>query len=304
MITTESADQSASITMQNNEPVFDGQQIQSQVPEADLTSSLQKEDEIKVTSVSELANRPDLVQKAEHPEAKWFRAPGVPGEGEPPAFYDEKAQQRYPTLEDMAAAASGLRRQISEGIKATAPDDYEVSIPDEYKEKGYGIDKEDPLYKSFEAQAKEKGLTQDQFDSTIKVFLDSQVQTLEAQAQQESQETQAYIDEQMKALGPQAQDRISSLETFLDNSGMPDHAKSALMDRIDSAEVVEALEILRNSVNGSPVPGHVESAAPALNHAELQEMLSNPMFGRNAEYTQKVEKAYKEFAIRNGTRMI
>lgn len=284
--------------------VHDGHQISGHVAGTDLTSALLEEGEVKITSVSELADRPDITQKSEYPDAKWFRAEGVPGDGDVPEWHDPT---KYPTVEDQAKAAHGLRQQLSQRQQAaeramSVPDNYEVNVSQDLKDAGGDINQEDPFFGKFVEVAKQNGYTQDQFDAALNLHLSNYMAEVTASEESSNADMDNYIEEQLKELGPNGNQRVQDVTNFIQNSGMPDDLKEIAAQNVDSAEMVRVFEYLRDAMNVSSVPGNIPtSATPNKTHEELQKMLADPRFTSSAEYQKRVFDGYAELRKRQET---
>lgn len=113
----------------------------------------------------------------------WFFAEGVPGSGEPPAYY--KAD-KYKTLAAQAEAYAGLEPKLGElsaKLKghAGAPEAYELKPPADFKVPegvDWTPDPEHPMAKAAFEIGKKHGLTQDVISDLYGAFIQSELSSM------------------------------------------------------------------------------------------------------------------------------
>ena len=196
----------------------------------------------------------------------------------PENFWDEESG---PDVEGLAKAYSELRAKMSAG-KHKAPKDgkYEVTS---LKDKG--IPEDDAMLKDFVGLAKDQGLSQEQFDQMVDLYLNHMG------AAEEQFKTSR--DTEMKKLGRNAEKIVQSTEQWLtkmQNAGTLNQSEIEAIGRAsNNAAFISALHKIRASYMETDIPGLEMQESQKMSMSDVQSMMADPKYGKDPAYTKKVE---------------
>jgi len=196
----------------------------------------------------------------------------------PENFWDE---ENGPDVEGLAKAYSELRSKMSAG-KHKAPKDgkYEITSL-----KDRGVAEDDPMLKDFVGLAKDQGLSQEQFDQMIDLY------TNHMGAADEQMKTSRDVE--MKKLGRNADKIVQSTEQWLvkmQNAGTLNQGEIEAIGRAsNNASFISALHKIRASYMETDIPGLEMQESQKASMSDVQSMMADPKYGKDAAYTKKVE---------------
>jgi hypothetical protein len=176
-----------------------------------------------------------------------------------------------------------LRERIIEDMKASAPESYEIKLPEDL-EIPTGVElnlsDEDPLVQWFFGFAKEKGLSQEDVSSAITEYVKLELAGM------------PDMEGELAKLGDYGKDRLQRVHNWLDKS-LSQEEVQALSPLMTSAESIEALEKLMKGA--SPMEFESDPPSPAMTLDELRQMQNDPRYWRDKEPTfiKKVEEGYR-----------
>lgn len=221
-------------------------------------------------------------------EQKAYERAPTPPEGFPEKFLKD-GQPDYNALLESYTQLESQRRSFREEAEKELREEREKAAPEAYeppKIDAWDAEemKSDPTYQWWENQAKEMGLSQEQFEGAIKQYA-------EANASKYDQE------KEMEALGDNAQARINAvgnwMARFKDNPGV-----YAQLDSLAyTAQGIEALEYLMGQQGVSAPDG---KAAPSgkITVEELRAMQADPRYWnsslRDEAFVKKVNEGYEQ----------
>jgi hypothetical protein len=216
----------------------------------------------------------------------WFVSEGVKGTGAPPEWF--KAD-KYKTLADQAKAYPDLEKRF--GAFTGAPKEgYEFKLPETVQGE---LDKEHPIYQSFETWAKDRQLNNEGFNELLGMFAEYEA----AQA--------PNIAEIKASLGDKADERIAAASQWAHANMTSKQYETfrAATSGPNAAQVFEVLElaIARSRQPTIPAPGaEVRSggATPkAIIDAERAKLGPNgrPLIFSDAAHREKVDRMTREW---------
>jgi len=200
-----------------------------------------------------------------------------------PEFFPENfwSEDDGPDVEGLAKAYSELRAKMSAG-KHKAPKDGKYDVTS-LKDKG--VPDDDPMLKDFVGLAKEQGLSQDQFDQLVSLYSDH-IGALE-------EKIQVNREQEMKKLGRNADKVIQSTEqwlTKLHNAGTLNNDELEAMGKAsNNAAFISALHKIRASYMETDIPGIEMQENQKVSMSDVQSMMADPKYGKDAAFTKKVE---------------
>ena len=193
------------------------------------------------------------------PEAKYFYADEVAGEGEPPDWFKS---EKYKTISDQAKGYKELESRF--GSFTGAPDEYTpVELSEEFKERGVEIAADDPLLEKAIQLGKELNMNQEGFEKMITLY----AETIAA----ENIAMQDYQNEQMRSLGQNAESRINNLNAWA-SANLPTELMEGFQHMATTAESVKALEKIVAMTRSAPInPDNIQPTG-GVTSEELRQM--------------------------------
>jgi len=237
-----------------------------------------------VSEESEPEAMPHLAQTEEAPveegDFEW---------GERPDFMEGLEQfwttEDGPDLEGLAKSYTELRSKMSQG-KHKAPKDgnYDMASAE-------GVEDDDPLLNDFVSFAKDNGLSQDQFDQIIGMYMNHVGELTES--------IELDVQAEMDKLGKNGEKMLKATSQWigkLQSSGvLTDAETNAIIDAASKAEFVTAFNKIREINGEQSIPSIDVMEGHQENLADLQAMLADPRYGKDMHYTQQVERKFYEY---------
>ena len=183
-------------------------------------------------------------------------------------------------VEKLGKSYKELRLKMSNG---------DHKVPKEYNlEALEGVDREDEALVEFLDLAKTEQLSQGQFDTLTKWYMDLQ------SAQYDAIETDRATE--MAKLGRNADSTIKSVEAWVgkfSKSGVLSETEvEAIGQASKSAAFVSALNKIRRAYNEPTIPStkEVQTEAEPTTIADIQSMMQDERYGADPAFTQRVER--------------
>jgi len=195
---------------------------------------------------------------------------------------DEKGEVK---IEDLAKSHKALREKMDSG-KHKAPKDGKYSL-----EEFEGVDSEDELIQEFMEVAKDENLSQAQFDRLTKMWMEKQGLL--------DEEVKYAKQEEMNKLGRNADKIIGSMDAWLKRFGTSGVLSNEELESIaaasNNATFINAMNKIRRSYGESDIPPAAAGLdAGVTNLDEIQQLMSDPRYGKDMVYTNSVEKKVYE----------
>lgn len=220
-----------------------------------------------------------------------------------PDFIQDKfwdADRNEPNLEALATSYNSLEKklgsrteELSKQIRedyekeklASAPQEYKLEIKDIPENVSIEVADDMPIVQWWKETAKSNGLSQEQFDQGVKMFVDNAIAGL------------PDPQEEMQKLGDAAKERIEAAELWSKKNLSP-NAYNVISSIAATAEGVEALEEIMKLSQNSPIPTTttVMDVTPDLN--DLKSMMNDPRYydsaKRDPSYVKRVTELYEK----------
>jgi len=216
-------------------------------------------------------------------------------------FWDETTKQvnienlasSYNSLESkLGSRTEDLTKQIRTDLEAeklkNVPENYSLNVPELESNVDLKIDKEMPIVQWWDKTAKDAGLSQEQYDSGVKAFVDNALANI-PNPQVETQK-----------LGDAGRERIEAADMWSKKHLSPEgyNTIANLASTADGVKVVEELMKLNKDSNMPTSNTQVDAQAT---QDDLKAMLNDPRYWdsnkRDPGYVRRVtelyEKAYK-----------
>ena len=219
-------------------------------------------------------------QTAEETEEKeeWVR----------PDYWPEQfwSDDEGPDVEKLAKSYQELRAKMSQGKhKAPADGKYDLGVF-----KSAGVDEKDELLQKYVDKAKDLGMSQDAFEEMAKLYMEEVGAAFEQVA--------VNRDAELKKLGPKANDILKANNQWLTklSRGVLTQAETdAIVKASGSAAFVSALNKIRQASGEMAIPTDaavVGEGAPS--KEDLYAMVGDPRYGKDMQYTRKVESLFAQ----------
>jgi hypothetical protein len=212
---------------------------------------------------------------------EWFWAEGVKGEGIKPEFMSDK----YKTVADQAKAYKESMRALAKNV----PETYEIDINPELVKAGLDIDIESPHMQQFEQFARENGMTNDQVNGALNIYLES-LKDLHGVKQEN---IVAHQKAEMEKLGQDAPKIIAQINNWAENN-LDEAETKSLREFADSAERITFLKKLINKTTTSTanLPTHGVNMS-TVNRDYIKQLQSDPRYARDLAFTKKADQIAK-----------
>lgn len=200
--------------------------------------------------------------------------------------YKKEGRSDQEAAFEQAKAYTELQKRF--GAFIGAPDEYEIGLSDELKDR-INLEEfsDDPLLEDAKSMAKEWGMSNERFNEMVGLFFKHQLSQDEA--------FENYKNEELKALGSNGQRRLDNIQQWA-KANLDAENSEALFDALTSSRSVKAVEaLIAKTRNVHQV--HNEPSAPAINADKLKEMQAakdqygNPKMNDPA-YAKEVRRLY------------
>tara|TARA_Y100001936_G_C16090659_1_gene685902 strand:+ start:2609 stop:3349 length:741 start_codon:yes stop_codon:yes gene_type:complete len=204
----------------------------------------------------------------------------------------ENLASSYNSLESkLGSRTEDLTKQIRTDIEAerlkNVPESYKLNVP-EMENTKIVVTEDMPIVKWWAETAKNAGLSQEQYDTGVKAFIDNAVANL------------PNPDLEKQKLGDNGRERVEAANMWSKKHLSPD-GYSAISDLAGTANGVKAIEELMKLTKDSAMPTSQTQVDVSANADDLKTMLNDPRYWdsnrRDPAYVRRVtelyEKAYK-----------
>ena len=200
----------------------------------------------------------------------------------------EELSASYNSLEKkLGARTDELSKQVREDIekekRAKVPENYEITKPELEEGVDVDINADMPLLQWWQKTAKDNGLTQEQFNEGINMYLE------------QISEIIPTVDGEKKKLGENADARIESVSLFA-NKYFDENTLPIVQSVASTADGIKMLEYIQEKSKDMQISSN-DSVTSVTNEDELKQlMLSEEYWNRskrNPEVVKKVEDGYK-----------
>ena len=204
----------------------------------------------------------------------------------------ENLASSYNSLESkLGSRTEDLTKQIRTDLEAerlkNVPESYKLNVP-EMENTKIVVTEDMPIVKWWAETAKNAGLSQEQYDTGVKAFIDNAVANL------------PNPDLEKQKLGDNGRERVEAANMWSKKHLSPD-GYSAISDLAGTANGVKAIEELMKLTKDSAMPTSQTQVDVSANADDLKTMLNDPRYWdsnrRDPAYVRRVtelyEKAYK-----------
>jgi len=205
----------------------------------------------------------------------------------------ENLASSYNSLESkLGSRTEDLTKQIRSDLEneklKNVPEEYKLNVPELDSNVSLDISNDMPIVQWWNQTAKNSGLTQEQYDEGVKVFVENAISSL------------PNADLEVQKLGDSGRERIEAAELWSKKHLSPD-AYQAISSFASTAEGVKALEEVMKLTKDSSMPTSQTQVDVTADMDDLKSMLKDPRYWdssrRDPAYVKRVtelyEKAYK-----------
>ena len=202
----------------------------------------------------------------------------------------ENLASSYNSLEKkLGSRTEDLSKQIRQDIElerlSKAPEEYKVNLPELPENVDVSVSDDMEIVQWWKETAKSNGLSQEQFDQGVNMFINNAMATL------------PDINVEMEKLGDSAKERIETAELWSKKNLSPD-AYNTFSSVASTAEGVKAIEEIMKLTKDSPIPTTPTQVSVTPDIQDLKSMLNDPRYydsnQRDPAYVKRVEQLFEK----------
>jgi hypothetical protein len=202
----------------------------------------------------------------------------------------ENLSSSYNALEKkLGSRTEDLSKQIRQDMELerlkNAPEAYKVNLPELPENVDVSVSDDMEIVQWWKETAKKNGLSQDQFDEGVSMFINNAVSAL------------PDINAEMQNLGDNAKERIEASELWSKKNLSPS-AYSTFSSIAATADGVKAIEEIMKLTKDSPIPTTPTQLSVTPDLQDLKSMMNDPKYfdsnQRDPSYVKRVTELYEK----------
>ena len=202
----------------------------------------------------------------------------------------ENLSSSYNALEKkLGSRTEDLSKQIRQDMELerlkNAPEAYKVNLPELPENVDVSVSDDMEIVQWWKETAKKNGLSQDQFDEGVSMFINNAVSAL------------PDINAEMQNLGDNAKERIEASELWSKKNLSPS-AYSTFSSLAATADGVKAIEEIMKLTKDSPIPTTPTQVSVTPDLQDLKSMMNDPKYfdsnQRDPSYVKRVTELYEK----------
>ena len=202
----------------------------------------------------------------------------------------ENLSSSYNALEKkLGSRTEDLSKQIRQDMELerlkNAPEAYKVNLPEIPENVDVSVSDDMEIVQWWRETAKKNGLSQDQFDEGVSMFINNAVSAL------------PDINAEMQNLGDNAKERIEAAELWSKKNLSPS-AYSTFSSIAATADGVKAIEEIMKLTKDSPIPTTPTQLSVTPDLQDLKSMMNDPKYfdsnQRDPSYVKRVTELYEK----------
>ena len=182
--------------------------------------------------------------------------------------------------------AGTIREEVLADIKGTAPEAYEIQLPELPEGVNIDVDPEQPLLQWWEQTARSKGLSNEDFNKGIEAFVNNEVAALPDR------------DAQISLLGENANVRIESADLWA-KKNLSENSYDAIVNLANTADGVKAIEEIMALNKDAPIPSTETKIDVTPSGDDLRSMMKDERYwkdgAKDQAYIKKVTDLYQKY---------
>jgi len=202
----------------------------------------------------------------------------------------ENLASSYNSLEKkLGSRTEDLSKQIREDLEMeklkSAPEEYKVNLPELPENVDVSVSDDMEIVQWWKDTAKKNGLSQEQFDQGVEMFVNNAVATL------------PDMNAEMQKLGDNAKERVEAAELWSKKNLSPESYQT-FSNVASTAEGVKVIEEIMKMTKDSPMPSTPTQVSVAPNLQDLKSMINDPRYydsnRRDPAYVKRVEELFEK----------
>ena len=202
----------------------------------------------------------------------------------------ENLASSYNALEKkLGSRTEDLSKQIRQDMELerlkNAPEAYKVNLPELPENVDVSVSDDMEIVQWWKETAKKNGLSQDQFDEGVSMFINNAISSL------------PDINAEMQNLGDNAKERIEAAELWSKKNLSPS-AYSTFSSIAATADGVKAIEEIMKLTKDSPIPTTPTQVSVTPDLQDLKSMMNDPRYfdsnQRDPSYVKRVTELYEK----------
>lgn len=202
----------------------------------------------------------------------------------------ENLASSYNALEKkLGSRTEDLSKQVRQDLEqerlGKVPEEYKVNVPELPENVDVSVSDDMEIVQWWKETAKQNGLSQDQFDEGVKVFIDNAMATL------------PDVNAEMQKLGDNSKERVEAAELWSKKNLSPE-AYNTFSSIASTAEGVKAIEEIMKMTKDSPMPTTPTQISVTPDFADLKSMMNDPRYydsnKRDDAYIKRVTELYEQ----------
>lgn len=202
----------------------------------------------------------------------------------------ENLASSYNSLEKkLGSRTEDLSKQIREDLEMeklkSAPEEYKVNLPELPENVDVTVSDDMEIVQWWKDTAKKNGLSQEQFDQGVEMFVNNAMATL------------PDMNAEMQKLGDNAKQRVEAAELWSKKNLSPESYQT-FSNVASTAEGVKVIEEIMKMTKDSPMPTTPTQVSVAPNLQDLKSMINDPRYydsnRRDPAYVKRVEELFEK----------
>jgi len=202
----------------------------------------------------------------------------------------ENLASSYNALEKkLGSRTEDLSKQVRQDLEqerlGKVPEEYKVNVPELPENVDVSVSDDMEIVQWWKDTAKQNGLSQEQFDEGVKVFIDNAMATL------------PDVNAEMEKLGDNSKERVEAAELWSKKNLSPE-AYNTFSSIASTAEGVKAIEEIMKMTKDSPMPTTPTQVSVTPDLGDLKSMMNDPRYydsnKRDDSYIKRVTELYEK----------
>ena len=178
-----------------------------------------------------------------------------------------------------------VRQDLEQERLGKVPEEYKVNVPELPENVDVSVSDDMEIVQWWKDTAKQNGLSQEQFDEGVKVFIDNAMATL------------PDVNVEMQKLGDNSKQRVEAAELWSKKNLSPE-AYNTFSSIASTAEGVKAIEEIMKMTKDSPMPTTPIQVSVTPDLGDLKSMINDPRYydsnKRDDSYIKRVTELYEK----------
>src|SRR6056300_1987121 len=220
-----------------------------------------------------------------------------------PEFVQDKfwdADRKEVNLENLASSYNALEKKLGSRTEDLSkqvrqdleqerlgkiPEEYNLNVPELPENVDVSVSEDMEIVQWWKDTAKQNGLSQEQFDEGVKVFIDNAMATL------------PDVNAEMEKLGDNSKERVEAAELWSKKNLSPEDYNT-FSSVASTAEGVKAIEEIMKMTKDSPMPTTPTQVSVTPDLVDLKSMMNDPRYydsnRRDPAYVKRVEELFEK----------